>query len=390
MPFLCIQKPAGITSHDVVDRVRRLVRMQGFSEGDSSLRLRVGHGGTLDPFASGLLVVAVGRDDTRRLQAFLSLEKTYHVRMRLGAFSDTDDSTGRIQPPENGRKDVSEEEAIRILDFLEGPVLQVPPAYSAKKVKGKKLYEYARKGESVQRTPCWRMVYAMYDRTFDGRKGKQEIQCAVRVSSGTYIRALARSVGERLGVGAYASTLERTAVGPFSVSEAITLEQLEREGWRMHARSWREMSSRIPSSAVRIVVFGTFDTLHDGHRHFFQQARALAAEERELIVGVGRDIVVRSIKARAPVHSEYERLQAVRREQSVDAAYLLPEDVSLRFGWIAALRPDIIALGYDQTAFVDGLAEGLAREGVSPRIVRLKPFEPHQYKSSLLRGMEEG
>lgn len=226
---IIIDKPAGWTSHDVVARVRRILGER-----------RVGHTGTLDPFATGVLVVLVGRA-TRLAQFVSGAEKEYEAVIRFGYATDTGDATGerRGESRVGGHAGESSmawsgEEIERALGGLRGDIAQVPPMYSAKKVKGIKLYEMARRGEVIERAPvpvtvhefevAARMGGASLRRNEDGT-----CDLAVRVvcSAGTYVRALAESVGERLGVSAHLATLRRTRAGHFKIEDAMSLDQLK-------------------------------------------------------------------------------------------------------------------------------------------------------------------
>jgi tRNA pseudouridine55 synthase len=205
---LLIDKPPGVTSHDVVATIRRLLKLR-----------RVGHAGTLDPFATGLLIVGVGYA-TRLLDYTHQLPKTYEATLQLGAVSSTDDLTGEIteqsdeQPPLDAIQ--------KVLQRMVGPLAQVPPAYAAIKVKGRKLYEYARAGEEVTRKPRQVTIMAIdiLDYTYP------HLSIRVHCSSGTYIRALARDIGGALGVGAYLTQLRRTQIGNFVVSDAVHLNSV--------------------------------------------------------------------------------------------------------------------------------------------------------------------
>jgi tRNA pseudouridine55 synthase len=226
--ILIVDKPAGLTSHDVVARVRRILREK-----------RVGHTGTLDPFATGVLVVLVGR--ATRLAQFLSgADKEYQAVIRFGYATETGDMTGDVQPETRARES-SEEfaknwDAARIeeaLAGLRGEIEQVPPMYSAKKVKGKKLYELARRGEEIERAAV-RVVVHEIEATGNGglllrhnEDGTCELSARVVCSAGTYIRTLAESLGERLRVAAHLSALRRTRAGAFSIEQARTLDELE-------------------------------------------------------------------------------------------------------------------------------------------------------------------
>ncbi len=225
--FLLIDKPDGMTSHDVVNRVRRLTGEK-----------RVGHAGTLDPFATGLLVVGVGRVATREFPKLVGLDKEYEATFMLGGTSDTDDRTGNIQShfsgvERDGTKVPVNKDAIEAeIKNLTGHIEQIPPAYSAIKVGGKKMYELARAGKEVERKPRPVTIYAFeltggpQVRRAAGSEGKQSVDVRIRCSTGTYIRSLARDLGAALGTGGYVEELRRTAVGPFRVEEASILSNL--------------------------------------------------------------------------------------------------------------------------------------------------------------------
>jgi tRNA pseudouridine55 synthase len=221
---LIIDKPAGWTSHDVVARVRRVLRER-----------RVGHTGTLDPFATGVLVILVGR--ATRLAQFLSgAEKEYVAQVRFGYATETGDLTGAplAAPGDIGdlmTRDASEFEAA--LASLRGEIEQVPPMYSAKKVQGRKLYELARRGESVERKAARVTIHEFEIAPDDAGawlQRKDDGTCDLRVrvvcSAGTYIRVLAEDLGARLGAGAHLAALRRTRAGAFRIEEASTLESL--------------------------------------------------------------------------------------------------------------------------------------------------------------------
>jgi len=213
--FLLIDKPAGITSHDVVDRARRVTGVR-----------RVGHAGTLDPFATGLLIVGVGREATKKLGGYLGQDKEYAGTMVLGATSDTQDGTGKITPVDGAAMpDRSALEAA--LKKFTGPISQTPPMYSAKKVGGKKLYELARAGREIAREPVAVTIRELELTAFEPPRASFRVRC----SSGTYIRTLAHDVGNALGTGAYLESLRRTAIGGLTVDKAATLEELTPENW---------------------------------------------------------------------------------------------------------------------------------------------------------------
>jgi tRNA pseudouridine55 synthase len=202
---LLVSKPAGVTSHDVVERVRQSPVGRG---------RRVGHAGTLDPFATGLLVVLVGR--ATRVQRFvMGLSKTYRTRARFGLRSDTGDPTGSLTP--TGVR-TSETDVTAALPRLTGEIRQSVPLTSAVKVEGERLYRKARRGERVQ-TPIRSVRVSRLELVaFDEpeQSGLLELDC----SSGTYVRQLVADLGQLCGAGAYCETLERLAVGPFKLEQA--------------------------------------------------------------------------------------------------------------------------------------------------------------------------
>ena len=218
---ICIDKQPGMTSHDVVAQARHILKQR-----------RVGHAGTLDPFATGLLVLLVGRA-TRLTQFLTGLEKEYEAIIRLGFATDTADRTGtQISELATGQEWTAEqiEEA---LARLRGEIDQVPPMYSAKKQDGRKLYELARKGAEVERSPVRVFIHEFEPLKPKGEwlkhnlDGTVDLEVRVVCSSGTYIRTLAEDFGKQLNVGAHLAELRRTRVGDFTVGEAVTLVQLK-------------------------------------------------------------------------------------------------------------------------------------------------------------------
>ncbi|HYO64394.1 MAG TPA: tRNA pseudouridine(55) synthase TruB [Pyrinomonadaceae bacterium] len=217
--ILIIDKPAGWTSHDVVARARRLLRERG-----------IGHTGTLDPFATGVLVLLVGR--ATRLAQFLSgAEKEYDALVRFGYATHTGDLTGTPREGTAAALDCSRLTDSRLeaaLASLRGEIEQVPPMYSAKKVQGRKLYELARRGEEVERKAV--RVFVREFELAEGVRPNDDGTCDVRArvvcSAGTYVRALAESWGELLGAGAHLAALRRTRAGAFGLADAVTLEAL--------------------------------------------------------------------------------------------------------------------------------------------------------------------
>lgn len=220
--FLYIDKPAGITSHGVVARVRRATKVK-----------RVGHSGTLDPFATGLLIVGVGRGATKHLGQYLGKAKTYEAVAVLGATSDTQDKDGVIVPVE-GAKVPTVADIQAILHRFTGELMQTPPMYSAKKIAGKKLYELAREGITVERAAVPVTIYELemlsYSAVSDGPHGPR-FSFRVRCSAGTYVRTLAHDIAAALGTGAYLEELRRTAIGEVRIDEAVALDAVTPENW---------------------------------------------------------------------------------------------------------------------------------------------------------------
>jgi tRNA pseudouridine55 synthase len=200
--LLLVDKPAGVTSHDVVDVVRRSLGTK-----------KVGHAGTLDPIATGLLLIGIGRA-TRLLRFLGVLPKTYEGTMRLGVETTTLDAEGEVVG--GSPVTATEAELLEAMRALEGESLQRPPAYSAVKVGGRKLYEAARGGEHLEAEPRPIRVDAFELRSFE----PPDVRFRVTCSGGTYVRVLAADVGAALSSGAHLTELRRTAIGPFRVEEA--------------------------------------------------------------------------------------------------------------------------------------------------------------------------
>jgi tRNA pseudouridine55 synthase len=222
---LLIDKPEGPTSHDVVRAARRALRTR-----------RVGHAGTLDPFATGLLLLCVG-SATRLAEYASSLDKGYVATMRLGAATSTDDLTGEVTAASESWRDVERDDVERVLRALDGDQMQLPPAFSAKKVGGERSYRLARRGQAVALTPVRISIRHIAVIDFAPPDTVFEVVC----SSGTYIRSIARDAGAALGCYAHLRGLRRTAIGSFSVKDALALADLNAESAR---------DSLLPSAAA--------------------------------------------------------------------------------------------------------------------------------------------
>lgn len=224
--ILVIDKPAGFTSHDVVAKLRGVLGEK-----------RVGHTGTLDPFATGVLVLLVGRA-TRLAQFLAAAEKEYEATVRLGRATDTGDLTGKLL--ESSVQHLPALDAARVqtaLQSLRGELWQVPPMHSAKKVQGRKLYELARRGEEIERQPA-RVNISCLEAVSDADgvllrhspDGKTcDLKIRVACSAGTYVRVLAEDIGRNLGTPAHLVALRRTRAGAFRLEQAQTIEQLQSE-----------------------------------------------------------------------------------------------------------------------------------------------------------------
>ncbi|WP_439427834.1 tRNA pseudouridine(55) synthase TruB [Micromonospora sp. LA-10] len=213
--LIVVDKPGGMTSHDVVARIRRLARTR-----------RVGHGGTLDPMATGVLVIGVGRA-TRLLTYVIGAGKSYAATIRLGQSTVTDDAEGEVVATTPAGA-VTDDGVRAALAALTGEIDQVPSAVSAIKINGQRAYKRVRDGEAVE-LPARRVTVSRLDVRDIRRDAPDVVDVDVDVtcSSGTYIRALARDAGAALGVGGHLTALRRTAVGGFTLAEAATLDQLE-------------------------------------------------------------------------------------------------------------------------------------------------------------------
>ncbi len=231
---LLIDKPVGITSHDVVDRVRRKLRMK-----------RIGHAGTLDPMASGLLIILVGKA-TKISQYLMSLDKEYEGTARFGITTDSHDRDGEILE----RKDASALESEQILEAMRdftGDQYQMPPMFSAKKIKGVPLYKLARKGKEVEREPRFIRVSQFEMLGFENPDARFRLEC----SKGTYVRTIVHDLGAKLGLGAHLVALRRTAVDRFSAVDSVRLEDFEELGYGDVRRALIPPHQAVPSSIIK-------------------------------------------------------------------------------------------------------------------------------------------
>ena len=227
--LILIDKPKGWTSFDVVNKIRHMVEQSGLNT-TGKKRFPVGHTGTLDPLATGLLVIVLG-NYTKRAPELTKLDKTYEVTMRLGQTSTSGDEEGeksfvsKVEP--------SLQEVAKNMKFYRGEIMQTPPAFSAIKINGKRAYKLAREGSEVKIEPrkvtIHRIVLDDYNYPY--------VQFTAGVSSGTYIRTLVEDIGEKLTTGAYMSDLRRTEVGSFKIDDALKMEGLSAEALYHHVQT---------------------------------------------------------------------------------------------------------------------------------------------------------
>lgn len=217
--IVVLNKPSGMTSHDVVNRVRRKFGMR-----------RVGHAGTLDPLATGVLIMLIGKS-TRLSKEFQSFDKAYRATLKLGTTTQTADIEGKIleqKPYEH----ISTQQVIEVLQGFVGEIEQVPPMVSAIKVGGERLYKLARQGIEVVRTPRKICIQSLRLLKHQGESVEIYVEC----SKGTYIRQLAEDVGKVLGCGACIAQIERTKVGPFVLEDSVRCDDLT----EAHVRKWKQ------------------------------------------------------------------------------------------------------------------------------------------------------
>jgi tRNA pseudouridine55 synthase len=231
--LLNIDKPLGLTSHDVVNRARRWLGIK-----------RIGHAGTLDPLATGVLILCIG-SATRLSEYIMGHTKTYRAEVRLGQSTTTYDAEGEITA--SNETPITQAQVEAILPSFKGHLQQIPPMYSAIKQDGQKLYELARRGQEVERPPRPVTIYRLQLEAF----AYPDVTLLVRCSAGTYIRSLAHDLGAALGVGAHLSGLRRIASGEnFTVENAVTLAALEQSAqdgtWQQHLMSVRAGLSHMP------------------------------------------------------------------------------------------------------------------------------------------------
>ena len=260
---LVIDKPPGMTSHDVVDAIRKRFRTK-----------KVGHGGTLDPDATGVLVLGLGRA-TRLLTFTQATPKRYRTRARFGISTTTQDASGEIVSERPC--DFTEDDLEGALIKFTGAIEQIPPMVSAVKIGGERLYKKARRGEEVERPPRSVTIYELRALTVDGSEAELEVVC----SGGTYVRTLVHDIGELLGCGAHLVTLRRTESGGFAEADAIPLEEVEAS----HLRPLDDAVLALPR--LDVDEAGARDVSH-GRALELPPDPALEEDERVAVFHAGR------------------------------------------------------------------------------------------------------
>lgn len=282
--ILLIDKPPLWTSNDVVSKLKGVLKER-----------RIGHSGTLDPLATGLLAVFAGRA-TRAVSFAESHDKRYTAALRLGLRTDTQDISGNVISQE--QTDIKDEELDRVLSCFVGEIEQTPPMYSAVRVNGKRLYELARKGIEVERKPRKITVYSIE------RKGREsgDIVLDIKCSKGTYIRTLCSDIGEMLGCGACMSALRRTEAGVFSVENAYTLDEVIREAEIGDVSSLLLPTETIFSEYERITVSASAEAkVRNGNPVSFSAPdgtyRVCSQQGEFLALGKCEDGIMKTIKS---------------------------------------------------------------------------------------------
>jgi tRNA pseudouridine55 synthase len=286
---LVIDKPSGMTSHDVVARVRRILGIR-----------QIGHFGTLDPFATGVLPLSVGRA-TRFAQFYLKSRKAYGGTIRLGFSTDTYDGTG-TPSSEESPVSVEAEELEKLFREFTGRLMQIPPPYSAKRIGGVRAYQLARQKKPVQLEPVEVEIYALEMVSFDGIRARFAVEC----SGGTYVRSLAHDIGQRLGCGAHLEGLRRTTVAEFTLDKSVTLESL---GEAVRQQKLEEcivpLEALLPDCPELIVRGREEKSVRHGHKFELAQIERFGR-------GTGREQTVSILKIMDPDR----RLIAVARHVS--------------------------------------------------------------------------
>ena len=401
-----VNKEAGMTSFDVLRALKRILHEK-----------KIGHAGTLDPMAEGVLLVCVGKA-TKLVESLMSEVKVYRAEMLLGVETDTEDSTGKLLSEEE--RTVTEEEVLSAFQALLGKREQIPPMYSAKKVDGKRLYSMAREGIVIERKPSQIEIFSLEllsmtaPEPFEALpcKGKhQRISFRVKCSKGTYIRTLCTEIGEKLGTKACMSALLREEVGEFQFKESKTLSEIEKDMKKGDLSSFLKpaLYSKVPTA----LTFGKFDGVHLGHQKIFSSVFDIAKEEglKPAVLSFTMEKDSFFLQGRKDMLSTEEehftRLKNAGFHEvylyplTVEAARMSPEDF-VRFILIEALKVKHLVVGTDcsfgyqgagNVAFLKSLQEKYGFQlMVVDKVLTVNPAgEEVEVSSSYIRkALEEG
>ena len=216
--FILIDKETGPTSHDIIYKLRKITGIK-----------KIGHAGTLDPFASGLMIVAIDRRATKKIEKFVKLDKKYLATIILGKETDTYDRDGKIISNYYGEK-IPKQKIKKAILKIKNQTEQTPPMYSAKKINGKRLYELARKNIEIERKPQSIKIFYVKIKKYNWPELQLDIYC----SSGTYIRTIASDLGKELGCGAYLKELRRTAIEKYKIKKAKKIKGINSNNWKKY------------------------------------------------------------------------------------------------------------------------------------------------------------
>ena len=346
-----VNKEAGMTSFDVLRALKRILHEK-----------KMGHAGTLDPMAEGVLLVCVGKA-TKLVESLMSEVKVYRAEMLLGVETDTEDSTGKLLSEEE--RTVTEEEVLSAFQALLGKREQIPPMYSAKKVDGKRLYSMAREGIVIERKPSQIAIFSIEllsmtvpesVAVLSCREKHQRITFRVKCSKGTYIRTLCTEVGEKLGTKACMSALFREEVGEFRFKESKTLSEIEKDMKKGDLSSFLKpaLYSKVPT----VLTFGKFDGVHIGHQKIFSSVFRISEEEglRSAVLSFTMEKDSFFLQGRKDMLStedeHFTRLKNAGFHEvylyplTIEAARMSPEDF-VRFILIEALKVKHLVVGTD-------------------------------------------
>lgn len=273
--LMLVNKPKGITSFAAVARVRRLASIK-----------RVGHTGTLDPLAEGVLPILIGRA-TALCSYITETEKSYTARVRLGITTDTEDITGNVLTEKDVH--ITDAQLLAAAESFLGECEQIPPMFSAIKIDGKRLYSLARKGEEIERTPRKIFIKSIAVRDFDGKEFYLDVTCG----KGTYIRSLCRDIGEKLGCGATLTELVRTETAGFSINNCVPLDDLTEENINTFILPTDKAVETMPQlnvtekQAVRFSNGGMLDITRTGLKNAVD-GMLLRVKYEDVLLGIGR------------------------------------------------------------------------------------------------------